>query len=86
MQHLTKTIALCILGTSLGSLDLLVWFFLRLPFGVEAMSLEVNHALVSWHILVRGIITAILAWTFLYFRAHCVIANREESTRIVTKG
>jgi protein-S-isoprenylcysteine O-methyltransferase Ste14 len=86
MQRFMKTVALMILGISLGSLDLVVWFLMRLPFGIESANLEVNHALVSWHLLVRCVITAILVWTFLYFRAHCVTANREESTKVVTKG
>lgn len=86
MQRLTKTVALSVLGISLGSLDLVVWFLMRLPLGIDSTNLEVNHALVPWHILIRCIITATLVWTFLYFKSHCVVANREESTKVVTRG
>lgn len=86
MQRLTRTIALVLLAISLGSLDAVVWLVLRLPPVLNSINLEVDHALVPWHILIRGLITLILAWLFFYFRGHCVVANREESTRIVTKA
>jgi len=85
MQRFVRTVALVLLGLSLGSLDLVVRIVLRLPFQIDTASLEVNHVLVSWHVLVRIVLTAILAWLFLSFRSHCVIATREESTRVVTR-
>lgn len=86
MHRLLKTLALSILGLALGSLDYIVWFAMRLPFDMDAMTLELNHALLPWSILVRGFITGALLWTFLYFKAHCVAVNREESMRVVTRG
>lgn len=86
MQRFVRTLALILLGISLGSLDLVVWFLMHLPFGIDSANLEVDHALVSWHILVRCIITGILAWIFIYFNSHCVIAHREESTKIISRG
>lgn len=86
MHRFLKTLALSILVVSFSSLDFVVWFSMRLPFGIETMTVEFNHTLLPWSILLRSFITGALLWTFLFFNAHCVMVNREESTRIITKG
>lgn len=86
MNRFWRFLALVISGISFFALDAVVWWIMHLPPGIDAATVEVNHALVPWGILIRGFITFVLIWTFLYLNAHCVIASREESTRIITKG
>ncbi|MGH2506180.1 MAG: hypothetical protein ACRDHZ_01970 [Ktedonobacteraceae bacterium] len=86
MHRFFKGIALGILGVSFGALDVVVWFGMHLPFGLETMNLELNQTFVPWSVLIRSGITGAFCWTFLYFNTHCVVANREESTRVITKG
>ncbi len=86
MPRIAKPLALSSLALSLGSLDAIVWFGMHVPFGWDSLNLEVNHTQIPSHLLIRLFITLVLAWTFLYFNAHCVVASREESTKIVMKG
>ncbi|MGH2509623.1 MAG: hypothetical protein ACRDHZ_19775 [Ktedonobacteraceae bacterium] len=86
MHRTLKTLALSILGIALVSLDLVVWAWMHLPFGLETLTLELNHLLLPCSVLIRGAITSVLVWAFLYVHAHCVVVNREESVRIVTRG
>lgn len=85
MHRMLKTLALSILGIALLSLDMVVWTWMHLPFGFDTFTLELNHLLLPWSVLIRCIITGALMWSFLYVRAHCVVVGREESVRIVTR-
>lgn len=86
MHRILKTLALSILGIAFFSLDMVVWAWMHLPFGLDTLTLELNHLLLPWSVLIRGAITGALIWTFLYLHAHCIVVNREESVRIVTRG
>lgn len=86
MVRIGKLLALSVLALELGILDLLAWFSMPIPFGWGSDNLEVNHTLVPWPFLIRLGITVISVILFSYFQRHCVTANREESTKIVTRG
>lgn len=86
MHRMLKTLALSILGIALVTLDMVVWTWMHLPFGLDTLTLELNHILLPWSVLIRGAITGALMWAFLYVQAHCVVVGREESVRIVTRG
>lgn len=78
---------LLVLAGAFLALAFVLWHILVLPWDHDPrLILRLNQIPISFFWLFRLIATVHLILTFLYFRAHCVVANREESTRIVTRG
>ena len=62
-----------------------MWFALVLPID-QAVLFTLDASSYSFYKVFRGVATVHLVLTYLYFARHCVVAQREESSRIVTRG
>lgn len=91
MKKFTRTFALACLVLVCATTDGVIWFLWRIPV-VDTTKLNINLSALQWHLvtslylIIRLLLTAISVWLFFHFKSHYVAANREEVTKIVTKG
>lgn len=63
----------------------MLWFVVSLSID-QAVMFTLNGMPYTFYKVFRGAITVHLLLTYIYFARHCVVAQREESSRIVTRG
>jgi len=91
MKKFARLFALTCLFLSLATTDGVIWFLWHIPV-VDTTNLNINLSALQWHVIasvsliIRLGLTALSLWLFLHFKGHYIAANREEVTKIVTKG
>lgn len=75
---------LSFLAAAFVYVDFILWR-MALPWDNHVIiHLDTTPLLFFW--VFRCVVTAHLILTFVYFHHHCVVAQREENTRIIIKG